>query len=129
MNLTPDRRDQFGTALHLAARLRALKSNQAGTAGIKEIIMRLLSLAGAFGLAIVATSQIATVADARPFAGPRYCARMTNGGENCGYYTFGQCLASVSGVGGYCIVAPMQVEVRTVITPRGPRTLVRDAID
>jgi hypothetical protein len=91
--------------------------------------MRLLSLAGAFGLAIVATSQIATVADARPFAGPRYCAKLTNGGENCGYYTFGQCMASVSGVGGICVVAPMQVEVRTVLTPRGPRTLVRDAID
>ena len=91
--------------------------------------MRLLTLAGAFGLAIVGSSTIATMADARPFAGPRFCARLTNGGENCGYYTFSQCLASVSGVGGYCIVAPIQVQVRTVLTPRGPRTLVRDAID
>jgi hypothetical protein len=91
--------------------------------------MRLLTLAGAFGLVIVASSQLATVADARPFAGPRYCAQIRGGGENCGYYTFNQCLASVSGVGGFCYVAPMQVEVRTVLTPRGPRTLVRDAID
>jgi len=91
--------------------------------------MRFLTLAGAFGLAIVATSQFASVADARPFAGPRFCAKLTNGGENCGYYTFSQCLASVSGVGGFCIVAPMQVEVRTVLTPSGPRQLVRDAID
>jgi hypothetical protein len=87
--------------------------------------MRLRTLAGALGLAIVASSQIAAVAE----AGPRFCARLTNGGENCGYYTFSQCLASVSGVGGYCIVAPIQVQVRTVLTPRGPRTLVRDAID
>ena len=65
--------------------------------------MRLLTLAGAFGLAIVATSQVATVADARPFAGPRFCAQIRGGGENCGYYTFNQCLASISGVGGYCI--------------------------
>jgi hypothetical protein len=91
--------------------------------------MRLLTLAGAFGLAIVGSSTIATMADARPFAGPRFCAQIRGGGENCGYYTFDQCLASVSGVGGYCYVAPIQVQVRTVLTPRGPRTLVRDAID
>jgi len=28
-----------------------------------------------------------------------------------------------------CVLAPMQVEVKTVWTPRGPRRLVRDAID
>lgn len=91
--------------------------------------MRLLTLTGAFGLAIVASSQLATVADARPFAGPRFCAQIRGGGENCGYYTFNQCLASISGVGGYCYVAPMQVQAITVLTPRGPHTVVRDAID
>ena len=64
-----------------------------------------------------------------PSLGPRFCAQIRGGGENCGYYTFNQCLASISGVGGYCYVAPIQVEVRTVLTPRGPRTIVRDAID
>ena len=91
--------------------------------------MRLLTLAGAFGLAIVASSQIATVADARPFAGLRFCARMTNGGENCGYYTFNQCLASISGVGGYCYVAPIQTQAVNVVTRRGLVRVYRDAID
>jgi hypothetical protein len=92
--------------------------------------MRILALAGAFGLALVASSQIAvTSAEAFPAQGPRYCAQYRGGGENCGFYTFDQCLAALSGNGGLCIVAPLQVEVRTVLTPRGPRTLVRDAID
>ena len=95
----------------------------------KEMNMRLLALAGAFGLALVANSQIAvTQAEAFP-VGPRFCAQYRGGGENCGFYSFGQCQAAISGVGGICIVAPMQVEVRTYMTPRGPRTFVRDAID
>jgi hypothetical protein len=90
--------------------------------------MRILALAGAFGLALVASSQIA-VTTAEAFPGQRYCAQYRGGGENCGFYSFNQCLAALSGNGGMCIVAPIQVEVRTVLTPRGPRTLVRDAID
>jgi hypothetical protein len=91
--------------------------------------MRILALAGAFGLALVASSQIAvTTAEAFP-AGPRFCAQYRGGGENCGFYSFNQCLAALSGNGGMCIVAPLQYEMRTVLTPRGPRTLVRDAID
>ena len=90
--------------------------------------MRLLALAGAFGLALVANSQIATQAEANPF-GTRFCAQYRFGGENCGFYSFNQCLAAISGVGGICIVAPIQVEVRTVYTPRGPRTFIRDAVD
>jgi hypothetical protein len=91
--------------------------------------MRLLALAGTFGLALVATSQIATTAHAFPQAGPRYCSTFHGTPENCGWYSFEQCLAAISGVGGMCVVAPMQVQMRTYWTPNGPRRVVRDAID
>jgi hypothetical protein len=90
--------------------------------------MRLLALAGAFGLALIANAQIVTQAEAGPL-GPRYCAQLRGGGENCGYYTFNQCLASISGVGGYCYVAPIQTQVVDYHTRRGLVRVDRDAID
>ena len=91
--------------------------------------MRLLALAGTFGLALVATSQIATVAEANPF-GTRYCSQYRGSTENCGFYSFNQCLAAISGVGGMCVVAPMQNEVRVYPTRRGGYVrVIRDAID
>lgn len=90
--------------------------------------MRLLALAGACGLALVATSQIA-ITTAEAFPGQRYCLQYRGGGENCGFYSFNQCLAALSGNAGMCMVAPLQVEVRTYITPNGPRRFIRDAID
>ena len=37
-----------------------------------------------------------------------FCAEQggRSGYRNCGYYTYGQCRASVSGVGGYCYPNP-----------------------
>ena len=91
--------------------------------------MRILALAGAFGLALVANSQIAiSQAEAFP-AGPRYCAQYRGNAENCGFYSFNQCLAAISGVGGVCIVAPMQTQVRYYPTRHGYKRVVRDAID
>jgi len=86
------------------------------------------ALAGAFGLAAVAAAQLATPADAGPL-GPRFCAQLRGGGENCGYYTFNQCLASISGVGGYCYIAPIQTQALDVLTRRGVVRVYRDAID
>jgi Protein of unknown function (DUF3551) len=31
-----------------------------------------------------------------------WCAHYNNGGKNCGFSTFKQCLATVSGAGGFC---------------------------
>jgi hypothetical protein len=81
--------------------------------------MRLLALAGAFGLALVACGQFATPADASPFA-TRYCALYKGGAENCGFYTFNQCLAALSGNGGICTMAQYQGDIIRVHTPRGP---------
>jgi len=90
--------------------------------------MRILALAGAFGLALVATSQVA-VTSAEAFPGTRFCAQYRGGGENCGFYSFNQCLAAVSGVGGMCIVAPLQTVETRIHTPRGSYRIIRDAID
>jgi hypothetical protein len=80
--------------------------------------MRLLALAGAFGLALIASGQFATPADASPFA-TRYCALYKGGAENCGFYTFNQCLAALSGNGGICTVATHQGDLIRVRTPYG----------
>ena len=58
-----------------------------------------------------------------------YCAQYRGGAENCGFYSFNQCLAAISGVGGLCVVAPIQTEVRHCYTPRGSYRVIRDAID
>ena len=89
--------------------------------------MRLFALAGAF-VVLAATAPIVTPADAAPFA-TRYCAQYKGGAENCGFYSFRQCLAALSGNGGVCFVAPIQTEEVRVHTPRGSYRMVRDAID
>ena len=33
---------------------------------------------------------------------PAWCAAYRNGSNNCGFYTYEQCMASVSGIGGFC---------------------------
>jgi len=86
--------------------------------------MRLLAFAGVFGLAMVATGQLATQADAFPSA-TRYCALYKGGAENCGFYSFNQCLAALSGNGGICTGAPYQGDIIRVHTPRG-RYVIRN---
>lgn len=90
--------------------------------------MRILALAGALGLALVATTQVPAPAEAGPFA-TRFCAQYKGGAENCGFYSFRQCLAALAGNGGVCSVAPMQTEEIRVHTPRGSYRVIRDAID
>jgi hypothetical protein len=81
--------------------------------------MRFFALAGAFGLALVASGQLTTQADAHPSA-TRFCALYKGGAENCGFYTFNQCLAALAGNGGICQLAPYQGDIIRVHTPRGP---------
>jgi tetratricopeptide (TPR) repeat protein len=33
---------------------------------------------------------------------PGWCAAYRNGGNNCGFFTYEQCMAAVSGIGGFC---------------------------
>ena len=55
-----------------------------------------------FALALfAATATFGSHADAQNYP---WCARYGNGfgGTNCGFTTFAQCMATVSGIGGFC---------------------------
>jgi tetratricopeptide (TPR) repeat protein len=58
--------------------------------------MRILALCG---LAIAVTLGLDAPATAK---GPAWCAAYRNGGTNCGFNTYEQCLAALSGIGGFC---------------------------
>jgi len=51
------------------------------------------------GLVIAAMLGLATPAVA---AGPAWCAAYRNGSTNCGFNTHEQCMAAISGIGGFC---------------------------
>jgi Protein of unknown function (DUF3551) len=56
--------------------------------------MRTVSLVSLV-LAALAFSSMAAHADT-------WCAHYRNGGTNCGFHSFEQCQAAVSGTGGFC---------------------------
>lgn len=55
------------------------------------------------GLAALAISALAPVAPASAVEYP-WCAQYSgrNGGRNCGFVNYQQCMATVSGIGGFC---------------------------
>jgi len=55
------------------------------------------------GLIIAAIFALGAPAHAKE---PGWCATYRNGGNSCGFYTHEQCMASVSGVGGFCNQSP-----------------------
>jgi hypothetical protein len=62
-------------------------------------------------LAIAAALALSALLPSREAAAAAYCAyagggRGGGGYENCGYYTWEQCLAAVSGAGGFCMRNP-----------------------
>ena len=58
--------------------------------------MRILALCT---LVIAAVLGLAGPAAA---AGPAWCAAYRNGSTNCGFNTYEQCMAAISGIGGFC---------------------------
>jgi tetratricopeptide (TPR) repeat protein len=54
-------------------------------------------------LIIAAAFVLGAPADAKE---PGWCAAYRNGGNNCGFNTYEQCMAAVSGVGGFCNRSP-----------------------
>ena len=85
--------------------------------------MRILALAAAFA-ALAATVPVVTPADAAPNA-TRFCAKYKGGAENCGFYSFNQCMAALWGNGGICTVEPYQGDIIRVHTPYG-RYVIRN---
>ena len=66
----------------------------------KEVPVRTIILAAAVGLAAVSIASTHARADGA------WCARDTRGGTNCGFHTFAQCQADISGIGGSCSPNP-----------------------
>jgi hypothetical protein len=65
----------------------------------REIAMRTIIIAAA-GLAALSIGSTPVLADGA------WCARDTKGGTNCGFHTFAQCQADISGIGGSCSPNP-----------------------
>jgi hypothetical protein len=65
----------------------------------EEAFMRTIALA----VVAVATLSFTTL-DAQ--AAGSWCAYYYRGATNCGFYSFAQCQATVSGIGGYCNRGP-----------------------
>jgi tetratricopeptide (TPR) repeat protein len=49
-----------------------------------------------------------------------WCAAYRNGGNNCGFYTYDQCLAAVSGIGGFCNKSPENASERATQRSKTP---------
>ncbi len=61
---------------------------------------------------LVGIAGTSTQADAQNYP---WCAYYKNGGTNCGFIAFDQCMANISGVHGYC------ARNTQYIPPPGPR--------
>jgi len=62
--------------------------------------MRILVLGRLLG-SLIASAGLSLVAPAAAKE-PAWCAVYRNGGNNCGFHTHEQCMAAVSGIGGFC---------------------------
>ncbi len=77
-------------------------------------------------LAILAGMTLAALAIASPAQAQNYpwCAQYSGkngGGMNCGFVSFDQCMATVRGMGGFCM------QNNTYVPPAGPRPAHRAA--
>ncbi len=77
--------------------------------------MRFLSIAAT----IVALAVFGDAAHAE------WCAAYRNGGNNCGFQTFQQCMATLSGIGGFCNVSPYSSS-RQSARPQSSSTAARE---
>jgi tetratricopeptide (TPR) repeat protein len=58
--------------------------------------MRILALCSLAATAVLALEPPVAAKE------PAWCAAYRNGSNNCGFYTYEQCMATVSGIGGFC---------------------------
>jgi hypothetical protein len=69
---------------------------------------------------LVATTALGTGAQAQNYP---WCAiyggGSAGGGRNCGFNTFAQCMATISGIGGYCTRSPYYGHGPRKDRPRG----------
>ena len=62
-----------------------------------------------FALLFAASLPLVLMADIADAQNYPWCAQYgpRHGGRNCGFVSYAQCMATVSGVGGYCETNPM----------------------
>jgi hypothetical protein len=74
-------------------------------------------------LFVIAAALALTALSGHQAAAAAYCAYSggTRGGgyENCGFYTWEQCLANISGMGGHCMRNPHDPAAWGYAGPRG----------
>jgi Protein of unknown function (DUF3551) len=68
---------------------------------------RILSVLGLCALAFAVDSQPASAEITYPWCAQYGGSGARGGGRNCGFWTYGQCMATVRGTGGYCEVNAM----------------------
>lgn len=74
--------------------------------------MRILTLGSLVTAAVLAHAAPATARE------PAWCAAYRNGSNNCGFYTYEQCMAAVSGIGGFCNRNPDAAPERPAVRER-----------
>src|SRR5262245_32294407 len=65
-------------------------------------------------LVLVTVTLTETPATALPCDNTRWCAQYSGqggGGTNCGFFTIEQCRATVSGIGGFCVLINFTIRV------------------
>jgi hypothetical protein len=74
-------------------------------------------------LGLLAGAALGTPAQAQNYPWCAYYGGRDGGGTNCGFTTFEQCLATVSGIGGFC------QRNTQYVPPAGPRRIYRQRYD
>ena len=71
----------------------------------------------------VIVAALGLAAHATPAQATEYpwCARYDTWSNNCGFTTFGQCLATISGAGGICERNPRAVALNDEVRPRSAK--------
>ena len=77
------------------------------------------SLLFALGI-LTATTMLGTIAEAQNYPWcAQYSGGVDGGGMNCGFISFDQCMATVRGMGGFCM------QNNTYVPPPGPHPPIR----
>lgn len=74
--------------------------------------------------ALLAATLPTTVYAATKSQPTRFCIQYRGGGENCGFLSMQQCVQSLAGDGGMCVVAAIQdprIKKPAPVTPMSPR--------
>ena len=74
-------------------------------------------------LGLLAGTALGTPAQAQNYPWCAYYGGRDGGGTNCGFTTFEQCLATVSGIGGFC------QRNTQYVPPAGARRIYRQRYD